>query len=139
MEQMDQLLRGLPDQSPPPDLPQRIRHNFRQRHQKVRKVQRAASLSMLVLGTVFLLPGLTGIHLRANFPDTPRGWLQSGTDIVTNPHGSLLSFPGWLDEIQSGIWSGLPLSIWIGLTVLALGALLALICWMPRNLRRITE
>lgn len=137
MEQMDQLLRDLPDQPPPPDLPNRTRLNFRQRCQKSQRQRRIISLGLILTGAAGILPGLLGLNMNFNLPQNGLGWARSSVEILSNPQGSVLSIPTLLDTLQANLAGSLPASIWIGAALLAAGAMLSLSCWMPQNRRRI--
>ena len=135
MEPMDQLLRELPDQPLPPDLPNRARMNFRQRCQKAQRRRRTLSLALIFSGAAGILPGLFGLNFSMDLPQTGLGWARSSFAILSNPQGSVRSIPTLLDSLQSNLAGGLPASIWIGAALLAAGALLSLSCWMPQNRR----
>ena len=137
MEEMDQLLRELPNQPPPPDLSQRMRCNFRQRLARFQRARRIASLSLIALGSALMLPGMFGLNIIINLPESGLGWARTGIQVLAEPQSSLLTLPGLLDQLQSGMWAAIPGTIWIGAGILAAGAFLSLGCWMPRNTRSV--
>lgn len=137
MEEMEALLKNLPNQSQPPDLSKRVRMNFRQRLEKARRIRRVVSLAFCLAGIIWLVPALLDVKLNVELGGNGLEWARSGISLLANPGASVRALPSAYEKFQFVIAGNLPPSLWPGIVLLAVGAVLALGCWMPRLSRRI--
>ena len=88
------------------------------------------------IGTV-LVPALLAVKLNVELGGNGLEWARSGVSLLANPGASVRALPSAYENLQSVIAGNLPPALWPGIVLLAVGAVLALGCWMPRLSRRI--
>jgi hypothetical protein len=128
MDPLDRLLSQLPAEAPANDLARRISHHVRARRHRAEALRFGASLVLGLTGAWLCLPLFTSLPASVSVPGSgiplAYDWIQAA---LTNLAGFLSSAWNGVTGVQSGMAASINASVWVGLAVLAVGALLAVL------------
>ncbi len=135
MDDLDRLLKSLPQTDLPGGLAGRARANFKRRRQRQQRLHVVASLTLLALGFWLGGPGLLTLSAQLQSGASGLGFLNvlyaslfdAGTALAVYTHGS--------SSVQAALNSSLGLTAWVGILALAGGALLGISGMVSRSLR----
>ncbi len=125
MDDMDRMLRALPEEAPSSTLADTVRIVVHRRHRR-RQVIRTGAASLLGLIGIWLAwPGVAWLSSGAMFASSA-SWLFGGLDYLNAGSAELLDrLLGGTFALQNAIGGSLAVSIWLGALVLAGAVFLA--------------
>ena len=126
MNDLDQMLAALKQESPPPGLSQRTRTEFRRRRRKQIILHSVFSLAMITAGLWLLMPAAGVIRL----PNDGLSLLQNMFNIYTSGAVVDAAFTG-ATTMQTTISASLGPANWLGLVALGVGLMLGLSSMLP--------
>ena len=126
MDEMDRLLRALPEEGVPDALAARIREAVRRRHQRRLAIRRAAASALAVLGIWLLWPGIAWASSGALF-SSGAAWLVDSLQYLNYESADAFGrmWSGTLSA-QGAIGSTLAVSILVGALLLCCAIFLAI-------------
>jgi hypothetical protein len=132
MDRLDLYLGKNPIEGPPDDFPGIVRLHFRRRQRKFRMIRAGLSLSLVCLGIIFIIPGISNLTSHILIP-------SSGLPILENISKEFLPLEDLLSQSWQGIngfsytmQSSLGLTSSLGLIAIGLGSLIGLNSFFPR-------
>jgi hypothetical protein len=126
MDDLDQMLAALKQESPPPGLPQRTRIEFRRRRRKQVTLHTVFSLAMIAAGLWLLLPAAGVLHL----PDDGLSMLQNMFRVYTSGAVIDAALTG-ATSMQTTLSASLGPANWLGLVALGVGLMLGMSAMLP--------
>jgi hypothetical protein len=131
MDPFERILAGLSGNEPPHDIGKRMRQHFRQRYQRVRRVQAGLSCLLILLGFGVGLPTLLPLESGIALPTNGVGMAGDVLPVITSPQAFLQGFLGSAVQVQSSLAITLEITTWAALVVIALGAFMGLRLLLP--------
>jgi hypothetical protein len=132
MDRLDLYLAKNPIEEPPDDFPGIVRLHFRRRQRKFRMIRAGLSLSLVCLGIIFIIPGISNLTSHILIP-------TSGLPILENISKEFLPLEDLLNQSWQGMnglsytmQSSLGLTSSLGLIAIGLGSLIGLNSFFPR-------
>jgi len=126
MDNLDQMLAALKQESPPPGLSQRTRTEFRRRRRKQVVLHTVFSLAMIAAGLWLLLPAAGVIQL----PEDGLSMLQSMFHVYSSGavvDAALTS----ATAMQTTLSASLGPANWLGLVALGVGLMVGMSAMLP--------
>ena len=137
MDDMDRVLRALPQEAVSPTLASTIRAMVHRRHHRRRTARRGVAAALAVLGLWLMWPGLIWLSSGEIYaPGT--SWLFGGLDFLSYESVDALNRL-WSSafSVQNAIASSLAVAIWVGAILLSCAIFLLLegAAWQPPSNR----
>ncbi len=125
-DRMDRLLSQLPAEAPAQDLAQRVSLAIRSRHRRRLAARFGLSLALSAFGLWLCLPLIVNLPGSVDLAGSGVPILSGGIAASLTDIGDFLT-AAWngFTGVQSGLTAPITASVWLGLAVLALGAMLA--------------
>ena len=127
-DSMDRLLSRLPADVPADDLAGKIVHHIHARHRRALAGRFGASLVLGLTGIWLCLPLFASLPASVSLPGSgvplAYGWIRAAQ---TNLEGFPSSAWNGVTGLQSGMAASIHASVWVGLSILACSALLAVV------------
>jgi hypothetical protein len=131
MDRIDRLLAELPPEKPDANLANRLRSHFHRRYQRARRMQLGLTLALIIAGGSLVLPQAYRLSGLVDLP-------ENGLVVANNTIGAFASpIDFWngaassISAVQNGLLGALQVTFWIGLFVLALGAIMGMGWLLP--------